>query len=171
MLSLPPPLLGCAPLRRPSLLRHVPSPICAYSPCPSSSDSPWGCCVVLATGSSLSRLFLPYSRVFTPPGRQQPCSAGPLDPQPSEDGFVRLAQFAPFPLPLSPAPSPFTLHSLFPSPRAFHFSRGCCAALATRPSLSRPLFPSSRVYTQPGRRQPFGAGPLDPHPSETVSCA
>ena len=77
---------------------------------------------------------------------------------------MRLARVAPLPLPLSPAPRPFTLLSQFSAPRTFPCSRGCCAAVATRPSLSRPLFPSSRAYTPPGRQQPFGAAPLDPQP-------
>ena len=82
---------------------------------------------------------------FTPPGRQQPCGAGPLDPLPSRDRFVRLARVAPFPpQSLSPVPRPR------PNPLV------CCAA---------PSHPSSRVYTPPGRQQPCGAGPLDPHPS------
>ena len=125
-----------------------------------------GCRVALAPRPSMSRPLLPSSRVHTPPGRQQPCGAGPLDPHPSGDRFVRLARVAPFPPPsLSPVPRPVTHLRLFPASRASSFSWGCCAALATRPSLSRPLFPSSRVYVPPGRQQPFGAGPLDPHPS------
>ena len=49
----------------------------------------------------------PSSCVYTPPGRQQPCGAGPLDPLPSGDHFVRLARVAPLPPPpLSPVPSP-----------------------------------------------------------------
>ena len=88
---------------------------------------------------------VPSSHVYNPPGRQQPCGAGPLDPLPPGDRFVRLAQVAPFPPPsLSPVPRPR------PNPL------GCCAA---------PSHPSSRVYTPPGRQQPCGAGPLDPHPS------
>ena len=134
-------------------------------PAPLVFPFPWGCCVVLATGCSLSHPLLPYSRVFGPPGRQQTFSAGPLDPHPSADRFVRLARVAPFPPPLSPAPRPFTLHSLFSAPRAFPCSLGCFAALATRPCLSRPLFPSSSVYTPPGCQQPCGAGPTDPHSS------
>ena len=143
------------PLRSPAMsLSPVPRPVthlCLFS-APLVFPFPWGCCVVLASGPSLSRRFLPYSHVLTPTGRQHPCSAGPLDPHPSRDRFVRLARVAPFPLPLSPAPRPFTLHSLLSAPRAFRCSWGCCAALATGPSVSRPLFPSSRVYTPPGRR-------------------
>ena len=88
------------------------------------------------------RPLVPSSRVYTPPGRQQPCVAGRLDPLPSGDRFVRLARVAPFPPPsLSPVPRPR------PNPL------GCCAAKS---------HPSSHVYTPPGRQQPCGAGPLDP---------
>ena len=125
-----------------------------------------GCRAAIAPQPSLFRPLLPSSRVYTPPDRKQPCGAGPVDGHPSRDRFVRPARVAPLPPPsLSPVPRPVTLPGLFPASRAFPFSWGCCAALATRPSLSRPLFPSSHVYTPPGRQQPFGAGPLDPHPS------
>ena len=59
------------------------------------------------------------SRVYTPPGRQQPCGAGPLDPHPSGDRFVRLAPVAPFPLcpfPLWRVPSPLLAYSPRPAP-------------------------------------------------------
>ena len=39
----------------------------------------------------------PSSRVYTPPGHQQPRGAGPLHPHPSGDRFVRLARIAPLP--------------------------------------------------------------------------
>ena len=69
----------------------------------------------------------------------------------------------------APALFPFaasvTHLGLFPASCGFPVSLGRCLALGTRPSLSRPRFPASRVYTLPGRRQPFGAGPLDPHSS------
>ena len=116
-------------------------------PFPASRGLPTlsGCCVALATRPSPSRPLFPSSRVYTPPGRQQPCDAGPLDPHPSWDRFVRLAWVAPFPPPpRSPVPRPR------PNPVGF------CAA---------PSHPSSRVHTPPGRQQPCGAGPLDPHPS------
>ena len=106
----------------------------SLSPVPRPRPNPLGC---RAAPSH------PSSRVYTPPGRQQPCGAGPLDPHPSGDRFVRLARVALFPPP-SPVPRPQ------PNPL------GCCAA---------PSHPSSRVYTPPGRQQPCGAGPLDPHPS------
>ena len=107
--------------------------------------TPSGCCGALATRPSPPRPLVPSSGVYTPPGCQQPCGAGPLDPLPSGDRFVRLARVAPFQPPsLSPVSRPR------PNPL------GCCAATS---------HPSSRVYTPPGRQQPCGAGPLDPHPS------
>ena len=41
----------------------------------------------------------PSSRVYTPPGRQQPSGVGPKDPHPSGDRFVLLARVAPIPSP------------------------------------------------------------------------
>ena len=41
----------------------------------------------------------PSSRVYTPPGRQQPRGAGPQGPHPSGDRFVLLARVAPIPSP------------------------------------------------------------------------
>ena len=161
---------SCCPLvRNPATsLSPVPLPVTHLGPFPASRAFPFssGCCVALAPRPSLSCLLLPSSRVYTPPGRQQPCGAGPLDPHRSGDRFVRLARVAPFPPPSqSPVPRSVTYLGLFPASGAFPFSWRCCAALATRPSLSRPLFPSSCVYTPLDRQQPFGAAPLDPHPS------
>ena len=69
--------------------------------------------------------FHPSSRVYTPPGRQQPCCAGPLDPNASGDRFVRLALVAPFPSPpLPPAPCPVTHLGLFPASCFFPVSLG-----------------------------------------------
>ena len=116
------------------LARVAPFPPMSLSPVPRPWSKPLGC---LAAPSH------PSSRVYTPPGRQQPRGAGPLDPHPSGDRFVRLARVAPF-LPPSPVPRPRPI------------PLGCRAA---------PSHPSSRVYTPPGRQQPCGAGPLDPHPS------
>ena len=116
------------------LARAAPFPPPSLSPVPRPWPSPPGC---LAAPSH------PSFRVYTPTGRQQPRGAGPLDPHPSGDRFVRLARVAPF-----PPPSPL------PRPRPIPL--GCRAA---------PSHPSSRVYTPPGRQQPCGAGPLDPHPS------
>ena len=155
-------------VRNPAMsLSPVPCPVTHLSlfPALSPSHSP-GLSRGRSLRSSLSGPLLPSSRVYTPPGRQQHFGAGPLDPHPSGDRFVYLARVAPFPPPsLSPVPGPVTHLGLFPASRAFPFSSGRCAALVTRPSLSRPRFPSSRVYTPPVRQQPFGAGPLDPHPS------
>ena len=117
------------------LARVAPFPSPSLSPVPRPRPNPLGCRAVPSH---------PSSRVYNPPGRQQPCGAGPLDPHPSGDRFVRLARVAPFP-PFSPVPRPR------PNPL------GCCAA---------PSHPSSRAYTSAGRQQPCGAGRLDPHPSE-----
>ena len=134
-------------------------------PAPLVLPFPWGRCVVLATGPSLSRRLLPYSGAFTPPGCQQPCSAGPLNPLPSRGPF--RAPSTGLSLPAPSVPCATSLHPSEPILRAQRLPMlpGCCAALATRPSLSRPLFRSSRVFSPAGRRQPLGAGPLDPHPS------
>ena len=128
-------------------MSHSPLPHPGTGPFPASHGppTPLGRCAALATRLSLPRPLVPSSRVYTPPGRQQPCGAGPLDPLPSGDRFVRLARVAPFPPP-----------SLSPVPRPRPIPLGCCAA---------PSHPSSRVYTPPGRQQPCGAGPQDPHPS------
>ena len=123
----------------------MPHPVTGPFPASLGLPTPPGCCAALAPRPSLSRPLFPSSRVSTPPGHQQPCGAGPLDPLPSGDHFVLLARVAPFP---PPPPSPV------PRPRPIPL--GCCAA---------PSPPSSRVYTQPGRQQPCGAGPLDPHSS------
>ena len=128
-------------------MSHSPLPHPGTGPFPASRRLPtWSShFAALATRPSPSRPLFPSSRLYNPPGRQQPCGAGTLDPPPSGDRFVRLARVAPFPPPpLPPVPHPR------PSPL------GCCAA---------PSYPSSRVYTPPGRQQPCGAGPLDPHPS------
>ena len=77
--------------------------------------------------------------------KPQTCGAGPLDPLPTGDRFVRLARVAPFPPP-----------SLSPVPRPQSNPLGCCAA---------PSHPSSCVYSPAGRQQPCGAGPLDLHSS------
>ena len=128
-------------------MSHSPLPHPGTGPLQASRGlpTPSGGCAALATCSSRSRPLFPASRVYTPPGRQQPRGAGPLDPLASGDRFVRLARIAPFPPPpLSPVPRPR------PNPL------GCCAA---------PSNPSSRVWTTPSRQQPCGAGPLDPHQS------
>ena len=135
----------------------LPHPVTGPIPASRGLPIPRGCCAAP---------FHPPSRVSTPPGRQQPCGAGSLDLHPSGDRFVRLALVAPFPPPpLSPVPRPVTHLGIFPASCAFPVSWGRRVALATRPFLPRPLSPASRVFTPPGREQPFGAGPLDPHPS------
>ena len=106
-------------------------------PCPSHVTFPFA--------SSRHRPLVPSSLVYTPPGRLLPCGAGPPGPLPSGDRFLRFARVALFPPP-----------SLSPVPRPRPNLLGCLAA---------PALPSSRVYTPPGRQQPCGAGPLDPHPS------
>ena len=128
-------------------MSHSPLPHPGSGPFPASHGlpTPSGRCVALATRPSPPRPIVPSSRVYTPPGRLQPCGAGPLEPLPSGDRFVRLARVAPFPPP-----------SLSPVPRPRPKSLGCRAARS---------HPSSRVYTPPGRQQPCGAGPLDPHSS------
>ena len=128
-------------------MSHSPLPHPGTGPFPASHGlpTPSGRCVALATRPSPPRPLVPSSRVYTPPGCLQPCGAGPLEPLPSGDRFVRLARVASFPPP-----------SLSPVPRPRPNLLGCRAAQS---------HPSSRVYTPPGRQQPCGAGPLDPHPS------
>ena len=129
----------------PMSLSPLPHPGTGPFPASRGLPIPSNRCVALAGRPSPSRPLFPSSRVYTPPGRQQPCGAGPLDLRPSGDRFVRLARVAPSPPPpLSPVPRPL------PNPPG----RGAA-----------PSRPSSRVYTPPGRQQPCGAGPLDPHPS------
>ena len=141
----------------------LPHPVTGPIPASCGFYIPQGCCAAP---------FHPSSCVYTPLGRQQPCGAGPLDPHPSGDRFVRLALVAPFPPPpRSPVPRPVTHLGLFPASRVFQVSWGRRVVLATRPVLPRPPFPVSRVFTRLGRQQPFGAGPLDPHPSWDRSCA
>ena len=106
------------PLRALSTGRSLPAP--SLFPVPRPRPNPLG---RLAAPSH------PSSRVYTPPGRQQPCGAGPLDPHSSRDRFVCLARVAPF-----PPPSPM--------PRPQPIPLGCWPA---------PSHPSSRVYTPPGR--------------------
>ena len=139
-------LLGAfGPPAHPMSHSPLPHPGTGSFPASHGLPTPSGRCVALATRPSPPRPLVPSSRVYTPPGRLQPCGAGPLKPLLSGDRFVRLARVAPFPPPsLSAVPRPR------PNPL------GCRAA---------PSHPSSRVYTPPDRQQPCGAGPLDPHPS------
>ena len=96
--SLPPLVPWFATPRRPIPLCHVLSPVTAYLPrfCLPISRA---CCAALTTHLSRSQPLSPPSRVYTPPGRQQPCGAGPAYLHPSGEGFVRLARVAPFPPP------------------------------------------------------------------------
>ena len=128
-------------------MSHSPLPHPGTGPFSASHGlpTPSGRCAALATRPSPPRPLVRSSRVSTPPGRQQPCGAGPLDPLPSGDRFLRLARVALFPPPSHP-----------PVPRPRPNALGCCGT---------PSHPSSRVYTPPGRQQPCAAGPLDPHPS------
>ena len=123
----------------------LPHPGTGPFPASHGLPTPSGRCAALATRPSPPRPLVPSSRVYTPPGRQQPCGAGQLDRLLSGDRFVRLARVAPFP------PS-----SLSPVLRPRPNPLGCRVA---------PSDPSSRVYTPLGRQQLCGAGPLDPHPS------
>ena len=80
------------------LARAAPFPPPSLSPVPPPWPNPLGC---LAAPSH------PSSRVYTPPGRQHACSAGPLNPHQYGDRLVRLAQVAPLPPPpLCHVPSP-----------------------------------------------------------------
>ena len=80
----------------------------------------------------------PSSRVYTPPGRQQPRGAGPQDPHPSGDRFVLLARVAPIHSPSSahsahsPPPVParivrplFPCHGTFGPPMFWHKNTAC----------------------------------------------
>ena len=66
----------------------LPHPVTGPLPASCGFPIPRGCCAAP---------FHPSSRVYTPPGRQQPCGVGSLDQHPSGDRFVRLALVAPFP--------------------------------------------------------------------------
>ena len=88
---------------------------CSPLPHPVTGPLPASCGFPIRRGCCAAP-FHPSSRVYTPPGRQQPCGAGPLDPHPSGDRFVRLALVAPFPSPpLSTVPRPVTQLGLFPA--------------------------------------------------------
>ena len=68
-------------------------------------------------------------------------------------------------LPMSHSPLPHPGTGPFPASHGLPTPSGRCVALATRPSPPRPLVPSCRVHTPPGRLLPCGAGPLGPLPS------
>ena len=100
-------LIPCSPL---------PHPVTGPLPASCGFPIPRGCCVAP---------FHLSSGVYTPSGGQQPCGAGPLDPHPSGDRFVRLALVDPFPSPpLPPAPRPVTHFSRFHASCIFRVSLG-----------------------------------------------
>ena len=135
----------------------LPHPVTGPLPVPCGFPIPRGCCAVP---------FHPPSRVYTTPGRQQPCGVGPLDPHPYGDCFVRLALVAPFPSPpLPPVPRPVTDLGLFPESCLLQVSLGPWCDPSHTPLSALSLIPASRVFTPPGRQQAFGAGPPDPHPA------
>ena len=143
-------------------LCRVPSPFSAYFPAPHLPIHLGLLCGPSHSPFSVPSPF-PIVPCLYPTGRPATLGCGPtgsssiLGPfrAPSTGGSLLV----------SPLSRPVTHLRLFPASCAFRFSWGRFAALATRPSLSCPLSPSSRVCTSPGRQQPFGAGPLDPHPS------
>ena len=144
---------------------HVPPPISAYSPRPAPSNI-----LRLLCGRSPTPFSVPSPSPFIPclypTWPRATLWRGPTGSSSIRGPFRAPSTGRSLPAPVSfHVQRPVTHLGLFPASRAFPFSWGCCAALATRPSLSRPLFPSSRVYTPLGRKQPFGAGPLVPHPS------
>ena len=80
---------------------------------PRPPSNPLGCCAPPSH---------PSFCVYTPPDRQQPCGAGPLDPHQSGDPFVRLARVAPLPPPpLTPVPPPIA-HRLGRAPLRLGYS-------------------------------------------------
>ena len=97
-------LSASLPVPCPVPLRHFPSP--AQSPLPvvfrSHGAVVWPMPHPFSSPVPPSH---PSSRVYTPPGRQQPRGAGPQDPHPSGDSFVLLARVAPI-------HSPSSAHSL-----------------------------------------------------------
>ena len=97
-------LLGAFGLpAHPMSLSPLPHPGTGPFPASHGLPTPSGRCAALAACPSPPRPLVPSSRDYTPPGRQQPCGAGPPDPLPSGDCFVHLARVAPF-LPFSPGP-------------------------------------------------------------------
>ena len=92
-------LSASLPIPCPVPLRHIPSP--APSPLPMVFRC-LGAVVQPVPHPCLSPVppSHPSSRVYTPPGRQQPRGTGPQDPHPSGDRFVLLARVVPI---LSPA--------------------------------------------------------------------
>ena len=103
------------------LARVAPFPPPPLSPVPRPRLNPLGCCAAPSH---------PSSRVYTPPGRQQPCGAGPLDPHPSWGPFCAASTGR-----SPPAPAPHSCAASY----AVLVPSGLRVVLATRPSLSRPL--------------------------------
>ena len=103
---------------------------------------------------------------FPWPGSPWLAHGSPLhgDRFPSPMGLL-LGAFGLPALPMSHSPLPHPGTGPFPASHGLPTPSGRCVALATRPSPPRPLVPSSRVYTRPGRLLPCGAGPLGPLPS------
>ena len=110
---------------------HVPFPYATSCHRPILSV-PWTPCPTLLLRGPIPSLI----PCLYPTGRQQPWGAGPLDPHPSGDRFVRLARVAPFP------PPPLSLCrvlGLFPASHTVSVPWGRRVALATRPFLSPPF--------------------------------
>ena len=120
------------PIPCPVPLRHIPTP--AQSPRPVDFRS-HGAVVWPVPHPCPSPVppSHPSSRVYTPPGRQQPRGTGPQDPHPSGDRFVLLARVAPIHSPSSahsahsPPPVParvvwplFPCHGTFGPPMFWH---------------------------------------------------
>ena len=135
----------------------LPHPVTGQLPASCGLPIPRGCCAAP---------FHPSSRVCTPPGRQQPCGAGPLDPHPSRDRFVRLALVAPFPSPpLRPVPRPVTHLGLF--------SASCIFPVSLRPSCDPSHTPFSAPSPCPSIPCFYPTGPpatLWRGPTGSTSC-
>ena len=135
----------------------LPHPVTGPLPASCGFPIPRGCC---AAPFHLS------SRVYTPPGSQQPCGAGPLDPHPSGDRFVRLALVAPFPSPtLLPGPRPVTNRGLFPASCVFPVSLGPSCDPSHTPSSAPSPYPSIPCFYPTGPPATLWRGP-----SGSASC-
>ena len=112
---------------------------------------PRGCCAAP---------FHRSSRVYTPPGCQQPCGAGPLDPHPPGDCFVRLALVAAFPSePLPPAPRPVTHLGLSPASCVFPVSLGPSCDPSHTPLSAPSPYPSIPCFYPTGPPATLWRGP------------
>ena len=110
------------PIPCPFPFRHIPSTAQSPRPLVSQSQGAVVWPVPHPFPSPVPRSH-PSSRVYTPPGRQQPGGAGPQDPHPSGDRFVLLARVAPIQSPCSAHSARSPLHGpvrgvwpLFPCP-------------------------------------------------------